>query len=133
MFTGFVAVFYLSNCQRWDFIFVNIHFRLFSCFTEDLHFEKCAVLAKTSETGSTETSVLIPSCIHIPFFSRLISVSNYCKNHFMPAQKMSLHIFQVNALSKFYYFVVCDAYPETLMCLLKCNCQQLYFHVGMGT
>ena len=39
---------------------------------------------------------------------------------------------QVNALSKFSYFVVCDAYSETLACLLKCNCQQLYFHVGMG-
>ena len=43
------------------------------------------------------------------------------------------HLFQVNALSKFPYFVVCDAYSETFACLLKCNCQQLYFHVGMGT
>ena len=40
---------------------------------------------------------------------------------------------QVNALSKFSYFVVYDAYSETLAYLLKCNCQQLYFHVGMGT
>ena len=40
---------------------------------------------------------------------------------------------QVNALSKFPYFVVCDAYPEMLAYLLKCNCLQLYFHVGMGT
>ena len=43
------------------------------------------------------------------------------------------HLFQVNALSKFPYFVVCDAYSETLAYLLKCNCLQLYFHVGMGT
>ena len=40
---------------------------------------------------------------------------------------------QVNALSKFSYFVVYDAYSETLAYLLKCNCLQLYFHVGMGT
>ena len=39
----------------------------------------------------------------------------------------------MNALSKFPYFVVCNTYSETLACLLKCNCQQLYFHVGMGT
>ena len=40
---------------------------------------------------------------------------------------------QVNALSKFSYFVVYDAYSETLAYLLKCNRPQLYFHVGMGT
>ena len=43
------------------------------------------------------------------------------------------HLFQVNALSKFSYFVVCDAYPDMPAYLLKYNCQQLYFHVGMGT
>ena len=48
-------------------------------------------------------------------------------------KQKNTHLFQVNALSKFHYFVVCDAYSETLACLLKCNCLQLYFHVGMGT
>ena len=43
------------------------------------------------------------------------------------------HLFQVNALSKFPYFVVYDAYPDMPAYLLKYNCQQLYFHVGMGT
>lgn len=42
------------------------------------------------------------------------------------------HLFQVNALSKFPYFVVYDSYPNMPAYLLKCNCQQLYFHVGMG-
>ena len=51
-------------------------------YKEILHFEKFGALAKTSETGSTEASALTPSCIHISFFSRLISVSNCCKNHF---------------------------------------------------
>ena len=51
-------------------------------YKEILHFEKCAVSAKTSETGSTEASAQTPSCIHISFFSRLVSVSNCCKNHF---------------------------------------------------
>ena len=51
-------------------------------YKEILQFEKFAALAKTSETGSTEASALTPSCIHISFFSRLISVSNCCKNHF---------------------------------------------------
>ena len=59
-----------------------------------LQFEKFAALIKTSETGSTEASALTPSCIHISFFSRLISVSNYCKNHFYVGSKMSLHIFK---------------------------------------
>jgi len=51
-------------------------------YKEILQFEKFAALAKTSETGSTEASAQTPSCIHISFFSRLISVSNCCKNHF---------------------------------------------------
>ena len=37
-------------------------------FTEDLHFEKLASLAKTLETGSIEASTLTPSCIHISLF-----------------------------------------------------------------
>ena len=41
--------------------------------------------------------------------------------------------FPTAPLSKFSYFVVCDACSETLAYLLKCNCLQLYFHVGMGT
>ena len=44
-----------------------------------LHFERLTALTKTSETGSTEASALTPSCIHISFFSRLVSVSNCCK------------------------------------------------------
>ena len=48
-------------------------------------------------------------------------------------KKKTLTYSQVNALSKFPYFVVCDACSETLAYLLKCNCLQLYFHVGMGT
>ena len=59
-----------------------------------LQFEKFAALIKTSETGSTEASALTPSCIHISFFSRLVSVSNCCKNHFYAGSKMSLHIFK---------------------------------------
>ena len=47
--------------------------------------------------------------------------------------KKNTHLFQWYALSKFSYFVVCDAYSETLAYLLKCNRLQLYFHVGMGT
>ena len=43
------------------------------------------------------------------------------------------HLFQWYVLSKFSYFVVCDAYSETLAYLLKCNRLQLYFHVGVGT
>ena len=43
------------------------------------------------------------------------------------------HLFLVNALSKFPYFVVYDAYSDIPAYLLKCNCLQLYFHVGMGT
>ena len=160
-------------------------------YKDILQFEKFAVLAKTSETGSIEASALTPSCIHISFFSHLVSVSNCCKNHFYAGSKNVLtHIqkmkgintgswwkffifpakntlslirnaerhfysplkktflffllikylkikkhspIQVNALSKFSYFVVYDAYSETLAYLLKCNCLQLYFHVGMGT
>ena len=56
-------------------------------YKEISQFGKCAVLAKTSETGSTEASALTPSCIHIAFFSRLVSISNCCKNIFLPAQK----------------------------------------------
>lgn len=63
-------------------------------YKEILHFGKCAASAKTSETGSSEASALTPSCIHISFFSRLISVSTCCKNHFYAGSKMSLHIFK---------------------------------------
>ena len=38
----------------------------------------------------------------------------------------------VNALSKFHYFVVYDAYSNIPAYLLKYYCQQLYFHVDMG-
>ena len=59
-----------------------------------LQFEKFAALIKTSETGSTEASALTPSCIHISFFSRLVSISKCCKKHFYAGSKMSLHIFK---------------------------------------
>ena len=63
-------------------------------YKEILHFERLTALTKTSETGSTEASALTPSCIHIAFFSRLVSISNCCKKHFSAGSKMSLHIFK---------------------------------------
>ena len=75
-----------------------------------LQFEKFAVLAKTSETGSTEASALTPSCIHISFFSRLVSVSNCCKNHFYAGSKNVLtHIQKMKGINtgswwKFFIF-----------------------------
>jgi len=65
-----------------------------------LQFEKFAVLAKTSETGSTESSAQTPSCIHISFFSRLVSVSNCCKNHFYAGSKNVLtHIQKMKGIN----------------------------------
>ena len=57
-------------------------------YKEISQFGKCAVLAKTSETGSTEASALTPSCIHISFFSRLVSVQiDKCKSSVKTALK----------------------------------------------
>ena len=62
------------------------------------------------------------------------------KYEYMKESEQMLQYFQfpkfllkLHALSKFPYFVVCDTYSETLACLLKCNCLQLYFHAGMET
>ena len=84
--------------------------------------------------------IFIFSCQKYPYIKR-----NAERHFYSPLRKTFLFLrlikylkikkhspIQVNALSKFSYFVVCDAYSETLACLLKCNCQQLYFHVGMG-
>ena len=35
MFTGFVAIFYLSNCQRWDHIIFNDDFQCLEKFFDD--------------------------------------------------------------------------------------------------
>ena len=63
-------------------------------YKEILHFEKFEALAKTSETESTEASALTPSCIHISFFSRLVSISNCCKKHFYAVSKNVLTYIQ---------------------------------------